>query len=146
MLLARLLLLEHFGELPGGLQQRQLALLPREIGIEKGHPFVVLIQAGVFDVAQIRAALVEFGLQQLQRFLGQLQVQASHFPGRVQFANVALLLQQVESDLLRACFPASSSEALNSLLASAISRPRLRRKYRNVQLIPTLPLFRSNFL
>ena len=88
-------LLKHLGELAGGLQQRELPLLAREFGVEEGHPFVAFVEASLLDVSQRGAALVEFRLQDLQRFLGELQVEARHFVGGIEFANVARFLQHV---------------------------------------------------
>src|SRR5580704_7474077 len=97
---SRAVLLEHLGQLAGGLQQRQLAALAREIRIQKRHPLVALVKPGIFDIAQVGPALIELGLQELQAFLGELQVQPCDFPGGIEFQHVALFLLQVEAHLL----------------------------------------------
>jgi len=55
-------LLEDFGELAGGLQERELTLLAGEICVEEGHPFVAFLEAYFLDVAKGCASLIEFGL------------------------------------------------------------------------------------
>ena len=77
-----------------------MTLLAGKISIEEGDPFVTLIEPGVFDIAKVGPALIEFRLDQLQRLLGKFEVQASDFPGRIEFADVMLFLLQVEADLL----------------------------------------------
>ena len=91
---------KDLGQLPGRLQERQLGLLTGEIGVEKGDPFVVFVQAGLLDFLQRRAILIELGLLQLQSFLGQLQVEARNIPARVQLAHSARFLLHVEANFL----------------------------------------------
>src|SRR5580700_5134793 len=96
---SRGVLLEHFSQLAGSLQQRQLAALAREVRIQEDYPLVALVKPGILDVAQVGPALVEFRLRQLDGFLRELQVQPRHFPGGIEFQHVALLLRKVEAHL-----------------------------------------------
>src|SRR5271154_1590314 len=93
-------LLENLSQLPGGLEQAQLGLLAGEIGIEKGNPLVVFVQAGLLNFLQGDAILVEFGLFGLKRFLRQLEIEAGHLPAGLQLAHAAGLLLDVKANLL----------------------------------------------
>src|SRR5580692_9424754 len=93
-------LLKHLRELAGGLEKRELPLLTGELGIQERHPFVVFFEASLLDVAQRGAAFVQFRLQNLKRLLGELQIEAGHFMGGVEFANIARFLQHVGADFL----------------------------------------------
>src|SRR5277367_4332720 len=97
---SRNVLLEHLRQLAGGLQQRQLAALAREIRIQKSHPLVALVKPAIFDIAQVGPALIELRLQELQAFLCELQIQPRDLPGGIEFQHIALFLQQVEANLL----------------------------------------------
>src|ERR1700733_10989056 len=101
--LARLfgcVLLKNLSQLPGRLEQGELGLLAGEICVQKGHPVVILVQAGTLDVLQGNAVLVEFGVLQLKRLLGKLQIEPRHFPAGLQLPHAARLLLHVEANLL----------------------------------------------
>src|SRR5579864_4417183 len=93
-------LLKHLRELAGGLKKRELPLLTGKFGVEEGHPFVVFFEASLLDVSQRGAAFVQFRLQDLERLLGELQIEARHFVSGIEFANIAGLLQHVGADFL----------------------------------------------
>src|SRR5580692_10594682 len=93
-------LLKHLRELAGGLEKRELPLLAGELGVEEGHPFVVLFEASLLDVAQRGAAFVQFRLQNLKRLLSELKIEARHFVSSVELADIAGFLQHVGADLL----------------------------------------------
>src|SRR5580658_944260 len=97
---SRGVLLKHLRQLAGGLQQRQLTALAREIRVQESHPLVIFIQANFLDIAQRGAALVEFSLDELDGLLRQLQIQARDLARRVQFAHILRFLANVQADFL----------------------------------------------
>src|ERR1700752_3870527 len=93
-------LLKHLSQLASGLQQRKLPLLAGKFSIEERHPFVVFIETSLIDVSLRGAALGQFRLQNWQRFLGELKIEAGHFVSGVKLANIARFLQYIGADFL----------------------------------------------
>ena len=92
--------MEHFRELSGRLQQAQLPLLTREVGIQEGHPFVVFIESRLFHVAKSRITLIELRLQELKILLRKLEVQPRYFACSIEFADGSGSLLHFQTDLL----------------------------------------------
>ena len=64
-------------------------MLAGELCVEEGHPFIVFFEASLFDISQRGAAFVQFRLQNLKGFLGELKIEARHFVSSIEFANIA---------------------------------------------------------
>ncbi len=79
--------MQHLRQLPGCVQQIQLRLLPRIVGVQKSQPLVIFLDVRGLQVFQAAASLVKLRLQDAHILLCELQLQPRHFPAQFRLSH-----------------------------------------------------------